>query len=520
VAKYKKGDPCPQRGVKPLGPDIDSEPRPIPEWPSKLDFITARRILFPNDLGDDDFPRMDETFGWSQPEFLTTEELAKKGISHPSFEVFLGILQAVKHATVENRRAPGARAAKSALAILKKRSNFRFVDLKKQLVGFQNAISAKRAHLDEFQSAAKNHERSLFGEWDDLFSVGGLWRDHMTPWSDIDDAVKFLMSRVDRLKDREERNSGALDGLIESQYAPGNASKKIEAHIFARYLGFVWFDLTGTKPTKGNKTPFVCFVSDAWDCLISGLSEKSEQSPSWASVCRQAVETIENLQKRSPLFCWERSTLGFLPKYQFSESDPESFGRIIVDDQALYRSSPFDTALLFGRLSTIESSKPDPEFLRLQKSMDIGALSSANLTAEQVNLFQQERLQTRPPLVMLADPRKLTPLELRRREIWRAEALAEWYRIVNNFQLASSLRAAPGLNIKAALNNWRGPAIRRFVNTLSKNEAMSFGVATPDAPPKNEETSPSIFGDLGINPATEAQIENWLKPRSIFSDQD
>ena len=137
MAKYKKGEPC--GNSAPEGDGSTKQSRPIPPWPLELDFERARRILFPDDAGDDDFPRMSWRAG-KGPDFkdeedrpaidrfisefknnigprkvrlLSPEKLAKKGISCPYFEARLGVLQAVKHATMENRRAPQARRQKT-----------------------------------------------------------------------------------------------------------------------------------------------------------------------------------------------------------------------------------------------------------------------------------------------------------------------------------------------------------------------------------------------------------------------
>lgn len=114
-------------------------------------------------------------------------------------------------------------------------------------------------------------------------------------------------------------------------------------------------------------------------------------------------------------------------------------------------------------------------------------------------------------------PRALTPLELRRREIWRDEALAEWRRVANDEQLPLSQTIAAGMNIKSALNNWQGPAVRRFVKTLSESEARHFGVDFPAAHADGTKASESIFDDLDITSATRKQVDRWLRPRTIFA---
>lgn len=515
------------------------EARPPLAWPKELDFAKARKILFPNAVGDDDFPRMSEsvrkTTRFSDEEnpqgldafihtlenperkgsgLLSTAELAKKGISCPYFEARLGVLQAVRYAAMEKCRAPHAREAKSDLKALKKFCDIRFASIRKHL---QNAIAAKREMNDRLRS----YERAFFGAGHEWFSIDGLWRD-------IHDPIRSLETGLQKLSDSEEQNRHALDELIKHQYDPGQATRKAWAHVFAQYLGFIWFDLTGKKPTKKNRSPFIMFVSSAWneltqDHLFSDLADE----PSWNSVCREAVTSFEILQTKSKLLSWERSAQGFLPKYRFSKPEPSTSGqgegdeRAIVeefttDGDALSGKAPFDMALLFGWLSTVLPSKPDPEFLRLQKLLDAGNLSSADLTPEQVTLFSREKDRVAAAITQFPDPRALTPLELRRREIWRDEALAEWRRVAIDEQLPSSQTIAAGMNIKSALENWQGPAIRRFAKTLN-DEAGRFGADLPAAQAAGAKTSESIFDDLDITLATRAEIENWLRPRTIFA---
>ena len=58
MARYKKGDACKQRAPKKKDDKKPTPSQPVPPWPADLDFDRARRILFPDDPGSDDFPRM------------------------------------------------------------------------------------------------------------------------------------------------------------------------------------------------------------------------------------------------------------------------------------------------------------------------------------------------------------------------------------------------------------------------------------------------------------------------------
>ncbi|MCI4680830.1 hypothetical protein K9U33_19650 [Rhodoblastus acidophilus] len=86
------------------------------------------------------------------------------------------------------------------------------------------------------------------------------------------------------------------------------------------------------------------------------------------------------------------------PGYRLTMIDPSQILPENLD-------APFDIALLSGRVSTVEPIEPDPEFLRLQKLMDAGELSSADLTGEQVRLFSREKHRLAAAAVWLPDPR-------------------------------------------------------------------------------------------------------------------